>query len=531
MLRMQRLLLAIAVSSFVNRLVYYIRRLPLIGPKVPESLYAGLSWKRGAAVAGLLLGIVWSAAVQLAYVGLFVYWPVKASGVETLPAFLSVLLVLSFLVGPIVNARVMETKRSKFVAVKLLRLPPATYMRSTLAYRYTVFFMAFVPALVLFVPLAGGSPLDGALIALALVGWRVVAEFVHLLVFQKTGIVLIKQNLFVWLSLLAGVALAYGPLLLDDAPRFGIVLTAYPFVLALALLGAGAAVLLARYPDYAEAVDAAVKRDDPLLNLGQVMSDARKADVVVKAGDYKSADIEEAPQSAIGERLRGYARLNALFFQRHRRFIRKPLVNRLIGICGAAAAAALLAASVGAPEGWTLSTLLPFLPFGLYSLAIGERFCRAIFYNCDLPLLRYAFYREAAVRHFAIRLKRLGGMNLLLGTALGAALTAVAAAAGWPLDAGLLLPMWIAVLALCWLFSVHHLLLYYLLQPYTPEMNAKNPLFFTLNIAVSALCWITLVAKPGPVEIAAGTAVLAAVYSAAALLLVRRYGPNAFRLK
>lgn len=526
-----RLVLAVMVSSFLNRLVYYLHRLPLVGRSIPETLYAGIGWKRKLSLAVMVLGVIGTMAIHMGYVGLLVYWPATTTG-EPLSAFMMTLAALSFLAAPVWNARVMETKRSKFVAVKLMRIPPQAYVRGMLAHRYTVFLLSSLLALMVFVPLAGGTPLAGALAAIAMTGWRVFAEYMHLLLFRRTGILLVKKNAATWLSLLAGAALAYGPLLLNGPIPFGKMVLSPPFEMLAVALGLLAAVRLARYPHYAEAVDAAVKRDDPLLNLGQLMTEARKADVAAKAGDFKgvNTDLEHAAASSV-TRQQGYARLNALFFRRHRRLVRKPLLNRLAVIVGAGALACAGLAAAGAPAGWSLHTLLPYLPFAMYSLSTGERLCRALFYNCDMPLMRYGFYREAAGKHFLLRLRRLGGMNVLIGAALAAVLTAATAVAGWPLDAGHLLPLWITAVALAGLFSAHHLLLYYLLQPYSAEMNAKNPMFHALNLCLSAACWMTFVLRPQPEAIAVGALALCVLYLLASATLVSRYGPRTFRMK
>ncbi len=526
-----RLVMAIMVSSFLNRLIYYMQRLPLVGRSIPETLYSAVGWKRGMSTAVMVLSVMGTVALHLGSVGLLIYWPATTTD-EPLPAFMTMLAALSFLAAPVWNARVLETKRSKFVAVKLMRIPPQDYVQGMLAHRYIVFFLASLLALMVFVPLAGGTLLAGALAAIAMTGWRIFAEYMHLLLFRRTGIILVKKNAVVWFSLLAGAALAYGSLLLNGSIQIGKLLLSLPFEMLAVALGLLAAVRLARYPDYAEAVDAAVKRDDPLLNLSQLMTDARKADVVVKSGDFKDVNTDAGYMAASSfTRKQGYARLNALFFQRHRRLVRKPLLNRLAVIAGAGAAACAGLAAGGAPTGWSLHTLLPYLPFAMYLLSNGERLCRALFYNCDMPLMRYGFYREAAGKHFILRLRRLGGMNMLIGAALGAMLTIAAAIAGWPLDAGQLLPLWVAVLALAWLFSAHHLLLYYLLQPYSAEMNAKNPIFHVLNLGLSMACWVTLILRPHPTAIAGGALVLSALYLLASATLVSRFGPRTFKVK
>lgn len=541
MLNRHRLLFAISVSSFINLFIYFLSRLPLIGRWIPNSLYSRIGVKRKASFIVLLLSLVWSVFKQLFYIGVLVYWPAIIArdtlpGAEALPYFMTLLLIFSFLAAPIWNARVMETKRSKYVAVKLIRIPSTVYMKATLAQRYFLFLVSFLVALMIFIPMAGGTLLDGFFAALAITAWRGFAEYMHLLLFERTGIILIKKNLLIWLVWLGSITLAYGPLLIGWPLAYGSFLLSIPFVVVVTVLGVWAGVKLARYPRYAEAVDASVKRDDPLLHFGQMMTDAKKADVSTRDKDYADLDTASVPGAldstdSTGNRRQGYARLDALFFKRHRRLMRKPLLMRLAIIGGVGAAACVALALQGPPAGWTLANLFPFLPFALYTTAIGEKFCRVLFYNCDRPLMRYSFYRHGARKHFSIRLFRLIGMNMLVGAALATVLILIAYFAGWPLASAHLLPLLLIIISLALLLSIHHLLLYYLLQPYTNEMDAKNPFFTILHLVLGSLSWVTLLIQPQPMTIAAVSLILAAAYVVAAAVLIPRYSARTFKLK
>ena len=91
--------------------------------------------------------------------------------------------------------------------------------------------------------------------------------------------------------------------------------------------------------------------------------------------------------------------------------------------------------------------------------------------------------------------------------------------------------MWVVVLALSVFFSVHHLLLYYLLQPYSAELNVRNPFFFLANLGVSIAFAVSLIAGPPAAAFAAAVGAAALLYLAAAVPLVRKFGPRTFRVK
>ncbi|MDQ6421285.1 hypothetical protein RB620_17815 [Paenibacillus sp. LHD-117] len=440
-----------------------------------------------------------------------------------------IFLLLSFVVAGVASITVLETKREKYIAVKLMRMKPAAYMQASLGYRYVSYFIYYIPAMLLFTSLLNVPVLQGMALAVSVTLWRVVCEYLHLKLFQQRGIVLIKINAVVWLAIGLGYGAAYAPIVLNWIPSSGELLLLWPVTMLIAVLGAIAAVQLKRYSDYRTAVEAATKRDDPLLDLGRMFTKANKTQVKSKDMDYTSM-VGQTNQFKSRE---GYAYLNALFFARHRSLIVRPLWNRLaiigaIGVIGVAFSVIEPERASSLAENWSMG--IPYLIWIMNFLSIGERACKAIFYNCDLSLMRYSFYRNAAHRHFRQRLYRICGHNLTLAAGVGAALTGFALAAGGVSSGELLLAL-VCVFALSVFFSIHHLFMYYILQPYSTELNMKNPFFFMINIVVSLAFVLALILEVDTTALAVAIVSLTAVYYMTALILVKRWGPRTFRVK
>ncbi|SFE81822.1 ABC transporter protein EcsB [Paenibacillus catalpae] len=534
MLRTFNTLFSIRTSSAVNRLIYYAQKLPLVGRTIKDTQYANLEGKRAIAVIAFLLHVIWGFVSKLAFLGLMVYLPAVAmsgtlSQEDQLSLFLHIFLLLSFVAAGVASVTVLETKREKYIAVKLMRMKPAAYMQALLGYRYCSYFIYYLPAMLLFTSFLNVPILQGVALAVSVTLWRVFCEYVHLILFQKTGIVLIKNNAVVWLAIGIGYGSAYLPLLLNWTPTSGELLLLWPVTLVIAVLGAIAAMQLKRYPDYRTAVDAATKRDDPLLDIGRMFVEANKKQVESKDIDYTSMVGQTAPYKS----REGYAYLNALFFARHRSLLLRPLWNRM-AIIGALGVIGIAFAVIDPDKASSLSakwsTGLPWLIWVMNFMSIGEKACKAIFYNCDLSLMRYSFYRNAAERHFRERLYRICGYNLALAALLGAALTGFALTAGGVPSEELLLTL-ICLLALAVFFSIHHLFLYYMLQPYSTELNMKNPFFFVVNFAVSMAFVLALILEADAAALAIATVAITIVYFVTALILVKKWGPRTFRVK
>lgn len=535
MVKTIRTLLAIRISIVVNLLIYTLRKLPFLGKLIRKSAYANLGFKRVITIIAFLLVQLGGFATRFAYVGIMVYLPVVMLGEglteeQSLRQFLHLYAVISLAVACVSNATVLETKREKLIAVKLMRMSPTKYMKAVLGYRYATSLIYLLPALILFAMLAGATLTESIALTVLTLLLRVAAEYAHLKLFERTGVVLIKRNAIVWSVIILGYAAAYSPLLFGWVPSTATVLLSLPFYLVIVGIGLFAAVKLARYTDYREAVDAATKRDDPLLNLNQMFKDAEKQSVSMKDSDYQ---VKREEQGRL-EALQGYAYLNALFFLRHRRLVRDAVNKRLaiIGAIGAVGAGLAIAYQDKVQQlEWGIDVFFPILCVAMLFLTVGERICKAMFYHCDLSLLRYGYYRNASYEHFRIRLGKLLRLNLLIAVALGAALTVIAAAIGGEWLNRELLMLWVCVIALAVFVTVHHLFMYYFFQPYATELNVKNPLFYLVNMAVSSVCSFSVFLRVSGEMLTAIILPLTLIYSLVAFVTIRKHGARRFRVK
>lgn len=538
MIRTLKAILEVRGMSGANRLMFYIRKLPVLGKQIPASVYSETTLKRSLSVIVHILKLLMAFVTKFTYLGIMIFLPVKLIGQDlslTLPVqyqlYLQMLLCISFLTSGISSAVILEPKRDKYIFVKLMRLPAERYMRTTLTLRGISFLITFIPALLVFGSFLGAPLWHGAVLALLLTFWRTVCEALHLWVFDRYGIVIVKKTGWVWTAIGAGYLLAYLPLL----PGFAVVesgmLFNLPVVIGVLVLGGLSAVYIARYKGYKNAVDAVTKIDDPLLDMGRMMKEARVKDVATQDQHYSA----EQNQGKF-EGKSGYAYLNAIFFSRHRRLITSPIERRLV-IIGSLFAAALLTMLLSHAAFTKLThyliTALPTFLIIMNYTSIGERLCKAMFYNCDLSLLRYGFYREqsAILSNFRIRLLRISVLNLIPAAAicLGVNLLLLLSAESW--GAGDAVLFCVTIVALSLFFSVHHLFMYYIFQPYSTELNVKNPFFTIVNSVVLGIGFIAMQFKSELGMFAMIVVLSAVVYMLAALIMVYRFSGRTFRVK
>ena len=528
----------INASMGCNRLLYWLGRLPLVGRRLPAGLYADISLKQGLVLAVELLSTLWAFLGKFIYLGLCCVLPfvlVLGGETGTLWQFgVHALFWLSFAGGCFMDTNLLDATLLKYTCVRQMGMNARDYLLSRLAWVHLLSFASFTPALMVFTGLFGPSPWAGLLLSVELAALRLAAEGVRLLVYVRSGKVLCESFWYILVLILAALGGAYLPLALDAVLPVWAVLGHPATALALLALGICSLAGILRYPSCRALVNDTCKAD--MVSVAAAKQKAAQAafrDVELRDSDW-TAGVGD-PRL---ERLHGYAYLNAIFFRRHRRLLVRPVKIELAIVAGALAAglaACLFARPLMGSAMTGIGAFLPPFVFLMYLAgnSLGQRICKAMFYNCDISLLRFGWYRERKVllHNFAIRLGRIARVNLTVGAAICAALALGILLSGAALSAWDMVPFFLCVLLLAFLFSVHPLFLYYVFQPYTTELAVKNPLFTLINWGMYLVCWMCVQIDQPPEFFSLLVLAVTAAYIAVALALVWTRAPKTFRVK
>ena len=194
------------------------------------------------------------------------------------------------------------------------------------------------------------------------------------------------------------------------------------------------------------------------------MDSAAGTRVLKQANEKKiSAD------TSITSRRRGFEFLNELFIKRHRKILWNS-TKKISYIC-TFIIAGIMAVIFMRPEikpviNGMILTWLPYFVFIMYGINRGTNFTQALFMNCDHSLLTYSFYKQPAfvLRLFRIRLREIMKINAVPALVIGGGLALILFVTGGtetPLNYALLI---ISVLFMSLFFSIHYLMIYYLLH-------------------------------------------------------------------
>ncbi len=519
-----RISFRLQITYRTNALLRSLKSVPGVKKLLPTSLYASRGLKRFALVISILreiLSIFFGKALYLLLMTVLPLFYLKLSG----PArFLHILLFLTLL-GGLLNARIIQPGRDKYYAVFLMRLDAKKYALSNYLYFLLRTFVGMAVVTALVGSLYGVSVLGAVASAALVVAIKCILPALLLgtpLKEQKKRF----EKLYTVLAILVITALlsaAYALPLLGWA----LPVKAFYAVCAVAVVIAVPSIwVLCHFNGYRDAYKEAFAGET-------VLESPKSATAKAMQISYQKKLSFSASQTS---KKSGYAYLNDLFVQRHTKILTRSALRitlffsalMLVGI-----AACLFYPPVREKLNEYLLTALPSLLFVMYFINRGQTITQAMFVNCDHSMLTYRFYRQpkAILQLFAARLRSVIRINLMPAAVLAAGLPAMLLLSGGtahPLDYLLLSA---SVLLMAVFFSVHHMVLYYLLQPYNENSEMKSPMF---TIANTVTYFISYFAVRQEIETSVfGVFLLGfcVLYILFALLAAYRLAPKTFCLR
>lgn len=516
-------------SEGANTLIYFLKKLPFIGKRIPEILYRKTTAKLVIGIIVEIFSFLFGFLRKAIYLGVMVILPsilmVRENG-DILPIALHIFFFLSFFIGPIANATITHNQMATFKMVRLMKVKPKNYFRSKILYKRILDFIHFLPLMMIAL-----SPLKGLILTAEFIAVKFIGEALHLILYERAKIVL---NLKIWFNIviiILGLVLAYvlpaiGLTMKVSSVFFGVI-----GITVISVFAVISAVYIFKYRYYRE-ISKVILSTVANFDKDTVMVEATFSDVKINEKKFTAEDLN----SKKFENKKGYEYLNAIFFMRHRKLLtiatkKRTAVVIIISILTIGATVIMPEINTGLISMLQKSGAL--WVFIMYMMSTSERVCKAMFYNCDASLLRYSYYREGSVilSNFKARLKRIVGLNLIPAVTICLGIIAVITSTQSLYIIGSMIPIFISIICLSCFFSIHHLFLYYVIQPYTAQLTVKSPLFSTINMVVYAVAYMCLQFNGSSYLFSLGVIGVTIVYIVIVLAVTYKFAPKTFKLR
>lgn len=527
MLKTLRLSFSLKNTYRVNSILYGIKQIPIIRKIIPGTVYQMKEFKIFANILSIMWTIISTFLGKLLYFLLMIFMVSKLYNVPdtSKPAlFLHILLILS-VIGALANTYMFNPTKDKYYAMILLGMDAKQYTLVNYAFAMFKLLLGFTLCAFLFGLPMGLSAWQCLLIPFFVAGLKMSFTAYDLWEYEKKSAVKNenKPAIFQWIGMFVLLALAYAP------PAFGFTIPEYVSVAVMCIAIIAGLVSIRRILTFKN-YRAMYKE---LLTEALITQMDSKAQVKIQ--QQQSLNNISADKDISSNR-KGFEYLNELFIKRHQKILWKS--SKIIALVMLVLIAAALVMFQIAPDtkaeiNELLMNFLPYFVFIMYAINRGTGFTQALFVNCDHSLLTYSFYKQPKfiLKLFQIRLREIIKVNLLPALVIGAGLALLLFASGGtdnPLNYAVL---FVSILCLSIFFSVHYLMLYYLLQPYNAGTEIKNGTYKILMSVTYIVCYIMIQIELPTFIFGVSTIIFCILYCLIASLLVYKFAPKTFRIR
>ena len=476
----------------VNGFFYYLRKLPLVGQSIPESIFKSYSFKSALflflhifsipsrfLVKGLWLALNFYFAsfwINLLSGGEFNFWNVLP-GTWLLGFSLWLVFVgYAFRFGKGFEPFIAKSERE---FMRNFGLSQSSFLQSQLFVEPIITSLSYLPALLIFSSLSGNwlyLPLG----LLTIPTGVFTGQALNRALFNR-GILARRNSWQSWVILGTGLAAIASLIFFRNhlSPIFLLPVLACQVLLI--WFGYRYLKQQTNHLDYLYyCMDQSLQMDKKIFEMTKGNEYTRQGlQMQDKLSTEKGKDLSH---------LSGMTYLNALLFDRYKKILYKKVRNWVLSLVVILVALEALRYYLG-PFELTDAILLRFLPFSfmiMYIASSGKVVAQMVFVNCDISMLHYPFYREAKtiIAGFNYRFWQICKLNLIFACSLFLTIMVLGRFA-FSMETILLTA--VLLISLTALFSFHDLFIYYILQPFTKDMEVINPVYKFLS---GALYWV-----------------------------------------
>lgn len=523
----------VSFAQGANTFIYFLKKVPIIKNIISEQLYQNLELKVILGVICEIFKFLFGFIRKGFYIGLMIFLPAIYFKEAVLDIDLKIYAIhifffLNFIVGSLINVYIINKNNPKaFCMIKLMRVNPKDFYIGQIIYKNLTDFIFFIP----FTTLLMGNFLKGMILLVELIAFRMAFEYITIKLYDKTKTTISDKVSIVSFIMIAGIILAYSLPFLKYTIDFTKIVFSIPFIVITVIILVASFIGILKYSKFNKLAKELLTSES-IQNTEKIMAEANFAEVKVK--EEKIANTQSNLE--LHKDKEGYEFLNSIFFSRYDYIINRGVRLRS-GIIGLISVA-VIALTIFMPQfKENIFTIIKNSAttwvFFMYLISLGEKICKSMFLNCDLSMLRYSYYRQgdAILANFKIRLKKIVGLNLIPAIVLCIGIIAITIASGHASDIVELAPTLIAIIFLSVFFSTHYLVMYYVIQPYTKQLQVKSPTFSIINFGVYMVSYMCLQIETTSSVFSLWVVILTFIYIVIALMVSYNLAPKTFKLR
>ena len=443
----------------INSVIYYLKKIPILGVFLPNDMYSKKNLKKIIYVTIIIYRILKGILLNIIYFS-FIYFLSKLLSykLNISDMYIYIYLLLS-LISIIFSSKLFNPNKKNYLLLIVFNINKKEYIKINLIFN---FIKKFIYHCLILIPLFNYLHIPVIkLIEVLIISCtcQIISEGTKLnkLNNRKNGIVLFIMTFLYLLFIIYNKAL----------PIISIVSI---------IMGIYYYKTIITYKNYNLLFKRTINIENSMSKISEVFYDQNTLQL-----NTTKINIDKIKNK------KGYDYFNTIFFERHKTILLKSsyifsiVIILLIIITSSII---LLLPKYKIDINNFLTNYLGVFVFVMYFINRGEILTKAMFYHCDHSMLTYNFYRNKKVilNLYKKRLLTTIKINLIPAITLGIGLIIISNLVNINVVNSILIFLFIIILSI--FFSVHYLTLYYLLQPYNKNLEIKD---FRYNI----ICFIT----------------------------------------
>ncbi|MBQ2640233.1 MAG: hypothetical protein IJF92_05705 [Bacilli bacterium] len=519
MFNVLRMSLKIDINYAINSFIYTLKKAPIFKDLfVDDSLYKSHKAKSIIRVLAIILSSFRIIFYKCIYISILYIISHYLNSKNTVNTFIHIYVLLTIL-GMFVNNKLLSPSTKKYFSIVLFNMDAKKFFKSDL-------FIEIIPSFIVnFITI---SILINVKIALLLSLFaflsRIIGEAFNIWYYKKYKYLVISNLVLYWTLLFIVLGLCC-------LPFINIYFT-YKYLLLLVLLFIPLMLISYYYINKVNDYKLIYKKLNTLNTV--IDSDSRKGYDRQNIVEVKNKDKYINNKKIKGKK--GYDLFNTIFFERHKEILLRSAKNfSLIIFVVIIGSIFFIKGNEKIAKGINYAILnrLSWAVIIMYFINRGSILTQAMFYNCDHSMLTFNFYREPKVilNLFKKRLITIIKVNLMPAIVMSIGVVVLLYLSGGSTNIINYITIPIFILSLSVFFSVHYLVIYYLLQPYNKYMKIKS-LTYTLVLSLTYIFSYSLTKLVMSSLIFSIIGVLSTIaYVLLSLLVVYRFAPITFKIR
>lgn len=504
----------------INSVIYYLKKIPIIGVFLPNNMYEMKNLKRFICFFIYLYYFLKNVFCYLFYFFIIYFISRFLFPNNISDAFIYVYILFT-MIGILYSSNLFTTNKKNYFSVILFGMDAKSYFKSHLFLEIIIKLFFHTIFLLLFFNFLNINLLYSVFLMILSSLSLIISEGIHLKYYEKNNSLLLKNHKCFLLVLILCLELLL--------PYFHIPIY-FSVIFILCFFSVLVGNYFCNYLNHYNGYKLIYKRINTLESVMYLDSDSFYS----KQNILEINDKDKFINPNKIKNKKGYGLFNTIFFERHRQILLRSayiyafIIFLIVIIC--------FGVIIFFPKYQLLvydilSNHLGIFLFVMYFINRGLVLTKAMFYHCDHAMLSFNFYRNPKVilNLFKTRLLTIIKVNLIPAFVLSFGLFFIYIFVGGKFLEAIMILIFIIILSI--FFSVHYLVLYYLLQPFNKNLDIKD---FKYNI----ICFLTYYVTYSLMDIRLSSflfslygIIFTIIYILISLILVYWLAPNTFKLK